>query len=362
MDYEKILKEQLRNVADIDQLDEISNNSAALSKGLSEGFSLDEIVNATLSGESIFNSSELITGIKALVLYEVNNALIVGVEILTICICIGLLNNLSASLGKKSISELSRLVCTMVIMGIATKSFDIAYEMCIDSVNAMVSTMEIMTPVMIGILISTGKLASGTILSPVIIGAVTGTGILMKRIVLPAMFAGAMLSMINCLTEKNYVNKLAKLVRNGALCVSGLVVTVLSGIITVQGLLTETSDGLLMNTAKYSLNTFIPIVGGFTADTVELFLKCMGSIRSIVGVFGIIALIMMIVVPLIKMIVVALIYKITAAAAEPIAETKISDGLNDVGSCLISMASIMFFTALLFIIFLSVIARTGNGG
>jgi hypothetical protein len=33
-----------------------------------------------------------------------------------------------------------------------------------------------------------------------------------------------------------------------------------------------------------------------------------------------------------------------------------------VGSCLISMASIMFFSALLFIIFISIIVGTGSGG
>ena len=164
---------------------------------------------------------------------------------------------------------------------------------------------------------------------------------------------------MNCLTEKDYVNKLSKLLRNAAVAVTGLLMAILSGIVSVQGLITDASDGLLINTAKYSLSTFIPIVGGFTADTAELFIKCMNTIKSIVGVFGMIVIILVIIVPLIKVLVISLIYKITAAVAEPICDSKISDGINDMGSCLISLGAIMFFAALLFIIFISAIVSMG---
>jgi len=365
MDYGKIVKEQLNNVMDSEQaegIEQLERQASDLSWGLSDQFTFENIIDATLSGESIFDSGYIIESLKDLLMYEVRCAMIIGVEILTICIVIGLLTNLSSSFGKKSVSEVSLLICTMITIGISMKSFDTAYELCIDSVSSMVNTMEILTPVLIGVLIATGNITSGTVLSPVIIGSVTGTGILLKKIILPAMFAASVLALINCLTEKNYVNRLSKLIRNLAVGITGLVLAILSGIITVQGLITETSDGLLINTARYSLNTFIPIVGGFTSDTVELFIKCMGSIKNIVGVFGIITLIMLILVPLIKVLVIALIYKITAAAAEPIAENKISDALNDMGSCLVSMAAIMFFAALLFIIFISIIVGTGKVG
>lgn len=361
MDFEKILEEQMNNVVDPDQAGIISDNAGKVSGGLTDSFTLENILDATLKGESIFNSQELIDGLKSLVLYEIRAALVLGVEILIICIIIGLLKNLSSSFGKKSISDISLLVCTMIIIGISINSFRLAYDLCIDSVTTMVSTMEILTPILLGILISTGSIASGTIMSPVVIGAVSGTGIIIKRIILPAMFAATILALVNCLTEKDYVNKLSKLLRNAAVAVTGLILAVLSGIISVQGLITDASDGLLINTAKYSLSTFIPIVGGFTADTAELFIRCMSTIKSIVGVFGIITLVLVIMVPLIKLLIIALIYKITAAATEPICAGKISDGLNDMGSCIVSLSAVMFFTALLFIIFISIILSMGGG-
>lgn len=360
MDYEKILEEQMNNVIDPDQAADITNKASEITGGLSDIFSLDKIVKATLEGESIFDNQEMIDSLKSLTVYEIRAALVLGIEILVICIIIGLLKNLSSSLGKKSMSDISLLVCTMIIIGISINSFRLAYNLCLDSVSTMVSTMEIIAPILFGILISTGSIASGTIMSPVVIGSVTGTGIILKKFILPAMFAATILALINCLTEKDYVNKLSKLLRNAAVAVTGLLMAILSGIVSVQGLITDASDGLLINTAKYSLSTFIPIVGGFTADTAELFIKCMNTIKSIVGVFGMIVIILVIIVPLIKVLVISLIYKITAAVAEPICDSKISDGINDMGSCLISLGAIMFFAALLFIIFISAIVSMGG--
>lgn len=360
MDYKEILREQFNNVVDLDEIDEISKQTAELSEGLSDMFKIEDILEATINGESFFNNQALISGIKELFVYEIRNAMILGVEILIICIVIGLLRNLSSSFGSKSMSDLSLLVCTMVIIGISVNSFRIVYRLTLDSAAVMINTMEIMTPIMIGILIATGAVTSGGILSPIIIGSVTGFGIILKKIILPALFTATILGLVNCLTEKDYVNKLAKLIRSASVIVTGLIIAVLSGIITVQGLITETSDSLLMSTAKYSLSTFIPIVGGFTADTVELFLRCMGTIKNIVGVFAMLTLILIIAVPLIKILIIALLYKLTAAVSEPICENKISNGLNEMGSCLVSMASVLFFTALLFIMFVSILVRIGG--
>ena len=360
MDYETILKKQFENVMEGEDLDGISEKASRISEGISDEFTLENILQSTVNGESIFQNQTVIDSFRTLFLYEVQNALVLCVEILSICIIIGLLQSLTDGFGSKSVSKLSMLVCTMSVIGISMNSFHISYQLALDTISAMVYTMEILVPVLIGILLSTGAVTSGTVLSPVIIGSAAGFGFLMQKIAAPALYIATILGLINCLTEKNYVNKLSKLIRGGAMFLTGLILTLLTGIITIQGLLTEASDGLLINAAKYSLNTFIPIVGGFTSDTVELFLRCMGAIKGVVGVFGLILLVIIMAVPLLKILVIAAVYKLTAAACEPVIQSKISDGLNDMGTTMIYMASILFFTSLLFIIFITTILHIGT--
>ena len=86
MDYEKILEEQMNNVVDPEQTGRISENAGRITEGLTDGFTLENIMEATLNGESIFNNQQLIDGLKSLLLYEIRAALVLGVEILIICI------------------------------------------------------------------------------------------------------------------------------------------------------------------------------------------------------------------------------------------------------------------------------------
>lgn len=360
MDYGEIFGKQLDQVIDEQEIAEIERKTSQLTEGLSDQFSLQHIADAAVDGHPFFDTNQLIDSLKSLLLYEVETALILAVEVLSVCIVMGFLRSLSDSFKTKSVSELSMMICTMVIIGIAMNSFRLSYELTLDTVNTMVYTMGILMPVLIGILIATGAAVSGTVLSPVLIGAVTGFGVLIKTVIMPALFISTVLSLINCLTEKNYVNKLAKLIRTAAVVTTGLLLTLLTGIITLQGLLTEASDGLLINATKYSLSTFIPIVGGFTSDTVELFLRCMGSIKSVVGVFGVIALLLLMLVPLLKLLIITGIYKLMGALSEPISDGKIADGLSDMGSSLASICAILFFTCLLFILFISTIIRIGG--
>lgn len=361
MEYQQILEEQFHNVVDSQDLSQIMQEAGDVTAGLASRFSAENIFNAMIEGRSVFDDPAIIEDIRSLFFMEIHSALILSVQILTICIIIGLLKGLSTSFNSKSVSEISMMICSMVVVGICITNFKTTYQLASDSIDTMSTTMEILMPVMIGILVATGSAASGTILSPMIIGSITGVSFILKTFVLPALFAATVLTLINCLTEKDYVNKLAKLIRNAAVTLTGLLLVILAGIINLQGLLTDASDGLLLNTAKYSLSTFIPIVGGFTSDTVELFLRCMGTIKSVVGVFGMIIIIVLLFTPLLKIMVIAFIYKVTGALTEPITDSKISSGLSEMGSCVISIGAIMFFTALLFIMFISTIIKIGGG-
>lgn len=52
----------------------------------------------------------------------------------------------------------------MVIIGIAVSGFRLIYAAGLDTVSTMVNTMALVMPVLLGILIATGSITSGTIL------------------------------------------------------------------------------------------------------------------------------------------------------------------------------------------------------
>lgn len=360
MNYDEIIRKQMDNYLNTDDTDALSKYASRLSGGLSDNFTLDRIIDATLKGESIFSNDQLIEDIKSLFLYEFKSALVIAAEIITICIIIGLLKNLSSSFGKSSVNQIANLVCATVIVGLAMTNFYDIYNLTLNSIKTITYTMEILLPVIIALLVGMGKVATGTVMSPMLIAAMTAFQSVIKNIILPLIFISTVLTMLNCLTEKDYVNRLSKFLRNTAMFACGILITLMTGIISLQGIIVKSADSLLMDTAKYSLDKFIPIVGGFASDTVGLFIRCMGTIKNVVGVFGIITIVILMLCPIIKIVAVALVYKITGLLAESVAPPKLSSGITEIGSALVSMGAILFFSSLLFILFITCIINLGG--
>jgi len=349
MEYETIINEQLDSM-DLSELEK-----------LTDGTTVTEIIDDLINGQPLFDSEEILHNLFDLFLLEIKEAAVLGCEVLSVCILIGLLTNFSSSFGQKTVSTVGTIVCSCVVIALCMGNFYSSYEYCRVSMNTMSSTMLILLPLMIPLLLSMGGFSSGSILDPVIITAVTVFDFIMQHIVLPMVFLSAIFIMINSITEKDYVKKLSAFMRKGAIFIVGLCITVFSGITAVQGIITKSADGILINSARFSIDNFIPIIGGFAADSLEMVIGCIGLIKNAVGIVGIIAVITVITVPVVKILAVAVVYKVIAIVTEPIASKNISDSLNELGNSAIVMTVVLGAGALMFLVFITVLMGVGGG-
>lgn len=360
MDYDSIIKEQLEKL-NLTELEKIMEDAAEQSNGIFSSLSTDEVIQSFIDGKPLFDTGLLLENIWDVFLYELKAGLILGVEIISICIVMGLLKNFSNSFGDKPVSTLGTVVCSCLVITLCLKDFMITYESCLSTLNIMTDTMQILLPILIPLLISIGGFSSGGVLNPVIIGAITAFNTALQKFILPLLFISSIFILINSLTEKDYVSRLAILLRRAALFFTGLAVTLFAGLTAIQGLVTKTADGLLVNTARYSVDNFIPIVGGFAADSIDMVLSCAAVIKNGIGVLGIIIILCLLAMPVLKILAIAAIYKLTAVLAEPIATKQISASLNEMGSAVITMSVILGLCALMFLIFLTIIIGIGGG-
>lgn len=360
MDYENIIDQQLEDL-DLSELEKIMDDAAAQSEGIFDALYTDDIVNSLLSGEPLFDADTIIHNIFDLLMLEIRTGVLLGIEIISVCIIMGLLNNISDSFGNKAASSLGNVVCSCIIITLCMANFSDTYNSCLDTLNVMTHTMQILLPILIPLLISIGGFSSGSILNPVIISAVTGFNTILQTIVLPVLFLSSVLVLINSLTEKPYLQKLSVFLRRVSIFCTGLAVTIFSGITAIQGLVTKSADGLLVNTARYSIDNFVPIVGKFAADSVDMVLSCAAVIKNGVGIMGMIIILCFLAGPLINLLAVAAVYKITAILADPISTKQVSNALNEMGSSVITMTVVLGLSALMFLIFLTIIISIGGG-
>lgn len=358
MDYETIIEEQL-NTMNLNELENLLDDTYTGTEIFGD-MSVDGIIDDLINGQPLFDSESFIRNITDLFMVEIRSAILLGCEILLVCIITGLLTSMSNSFGNKTVSSLGTMICSFIIIALCIGSFYQTYESCCETMDIMTKTMEILLPIMIPLLISMGGISSGSIMDPVIIGSVTGFNFIMQHFVIPLVFLSAIFVLINSITEKDYVKKLSVFLRKAALFITGLTITIFSGITAIQGMVTKSADGILMNTARFSIDNFVPIIGGFAADSLDMVISCIGLIKNAVGIIGVITIISLLVIPVLKILAIAVIYKITAIAAEPVANKNISDGLNEIGTAAITMTVVLAAAAFMFLIFITVIMGMGG--
>ena len=139
MSVESIVNEQLASM-DMKKIEELFNltGSSSIFGDTSPG----EMIRSILKGDPIFNLSDIIAAITNHFMHEIYGSILLGVQLVVICIVIGLLKNLSSSFSEDTISNLGVIVCSCCVMVLCLKSFMDIYQVCSNAVETMTVTMQ----------------------------------------------------------------------------------------------------------------------------------------------------------------------------------------------------------------------------
>ncbi|WZL71448.1 stage III sporulation protein AE [Clostridiaceae bacterium 35-E11] len=319
-----------------------------------------KIIISLIKGEETFSVKDTINGVMKYLFKETvaNSSLLAKLIVLSI-LC-AFLNNLSNAFESDAVAKIAYTVCYLLIIGIAIKSFSIAITIGIDAIDGMVSFMQALLPILLTLLMAMGGVTTTAMFQPIMFASVGITSTLMKDIILPIIFFSAILSIVNNLSSKIQVSKLASLLKQIAMVLIGFTLTIFTGIITIQGVAASTADGVTIRTAKFAVERFIPIVGGFVSDAFDTILGCSLLLKNSIGVLGLVIIVIIVIMPLLKILSLILIYKIAAALIEPITDNELIGCLNDMGNSMILLFATVTSVAIMFFLAVTIIIGAGN--
>ena len=136
-----------------------------------------------------------------------------------------------------------------------------------------------------------------------------------------------------------------------------LFVTVLS----LEGSITETVDGVAAKTTKAAVSTVIPVVGKILGDATDAVIGCAGILKNAVGFIGIIVIIGICAMPIIKLALLSFTYYIASCVCQPIADEKIIGLLDSIGDTFKILLAIIFCVAVMLIVGLTIVIKVSNG-
>lgn len=325
-----------------------------------EEVDIGEVLNDAIQGE-VDNStfakkvlsllgSEFITSIKA-----------IG-SILAIIVIHSILKAISEGLENESISKLIYYAQYILIITIIMASFSDIVTMVQNTTSNLVAFMNMLVPLLITLMMYTGSITTSGVIEPIILFMINFIGNMIQDILLPLLMIFIALVILSKLSDQVKIDKLAKLLNSGVVWFLGIVLTIFVGVVSLEGTMSSSVDGITAKTTKAVVSSAIPVVGKILGDAVDTVLGCGIILKNAVGLVGVIIIIGICIVPIIKLGMLTLAYKLLAGITQPIADEKITGLLEQIGDIFKIFLAILSSISFMIIIGTALVLKISNSG
>lgn len=281
---------------------------------------------------------------------EIKSSLKIAASILVLALLSSLIKSLENSFSSSGISTVTNYIVFITVVTLTLVSFKDVLAICYSTIEGVIGLVNVVIPIMISLLVLMGLPITSTALNPIVIGGIAAINIIFKKFIFVAISFAFAILVINNVTNNIKLSRLSSFIKQINVVALGAVFTVYLGLVSIQGLYVTSFDKFSVKTAKFAIGNFIPVVGGFVSDSVDILLSSSQLIKNVFGGIGLVILVGMCLIPLIKIIGVILVYKVCAIAMEPIGEDNISSFLNEVANLMtIILVTLIAITIMFFV-------------
>ncbi len=231
-----------------------------------------------------------------------------------------------------------------------------------NTIQNLVGFSQSLIPILITLMMTTGSIASASVVQPILLFLITFIGNIITTFLLPLILIGTALGIVSKVSDKVQINKLSKYFKSSTVWILGIVLTLFVGVLSLEGSLTSSVDGVTAKTAKAAVSNFIPVVGKILGDAVDTVIGCSNILKNAVGIVGVIVIIGICALPIIKLTILMATYYIASAICEPIADEKIISLLSQIGDTFKILLAMLITVSVMLIIGITLVIKISNSG
>ena len=321
---------------------------------------IEDILNSAIRGE--IDNSTIYKKILHLLGTEVQVGIKSLVSILVIIIIHSILKSISESLENDGISKLIYYVQYIAIVTVIMTNFSDVIQMVKTTTDNLVGFINTLIPVLISLMLYTGSIATSSILEPIVLFLINFIGNMIQNILIPVILLVTSISIISKISDKVQVEKIAKFLKSSTTFFLGLALTIFVGVVSLEGTLSSSIDGITAKTAKTIVSTAVPVVGKILGDVVDSVLGCGVILKNAVGFLGVIIIIGICILPILKISILTISYKLLASISEVVADSKIVSLLDQVADIFKILLGILVAVSFMVMIGATLLVKMSNSG
>ena len=330
----------------------------------------DDVQNAFSGGfvtkvESLINgeytsSENFFTSILSLLWDGLLSFLPIIASIIAISILGGMVGNLKPSTNGKSIGNIVHFVTYGVVIVFLGTTLVEMIALTTKTLTNLKSTMDAIFPILLTLLTAVGGTVSVSLYQPAI--AMLGNVFisLITYFLLPLFIFSIIFSIVGNLSNNVKLDKFVAFLQGTFKWSIGLIFTLFLGFMTIQGISAGAVDGLSIRTAKYTIKSYVPIVGGYVSDGLSIIMASSMLIKNAVGTAGLLLVLFMAISPVINLILFMLSLKFMAGIIEPIGDKKVANFVSDISKSMSMLVALIVAVSFMYMVMTGLIMCSAN--
>ena len=338
---------------------------------------LDELVNSLTNEErNLFGLTSFTQKVKSIISGDFSNGfdslwaailnlifdnLLDFIPVLALMVAVSVLASLFSSMKSSGgVGEIIHLICFGVIAIIVVKYVTGFVVLTTSVISQIKIQSEIVFPVLLTLLSTMGGLVSVNVYQPAVL---LFTNLILK------VFSGLMISLfvfsfifnvLSNITSRVKFKKFGDFFSSLFKWLVGIMFTIFMAYLALQGITASVRDSVSIRTAKYAMRSYVPLLGGYLSEGLDLILASLLLIKNAVGIGAILVLASVVIIPIIQIAMFSLGLKLVGAITEPICDGRISGFTSSVGKSLSMLNVIIIGASFMFLIMSGLIILTAN--
>lgn len=248
----------------------------------------------------------------------------------------------------------------IVITTIILTSFSNCISLVKDTVQDLVGFSNSLLPILMTLMLTTGAITSASVVQPILLLIINFIGNTISNFILPIILISTSLNIVSGISDEIKISKISKFLNSSTVWILGIIMTLFVTVLSLEGSLTQTVDGVAAKTTKAAVSTIIPVVGKILGDATDAVIGCAGILKNAVGFVGIIVIFGICLSPIIKLTILTITYQLASAICEPIADNKIVNLLGGIASTFKTLLAIVFCITVILIIGITIVIKISN--
>ena len=325
-----------------------------------EDMDLSDIFNQAVQGK--VNNQTIYKKIIKILGNEVGSNIKILISILVIIVIHGILKSITDSLENSNVSQIIYFVQYILIVTLIMSNFTEIIKLIKETANNLVGFINLLMPLLLTLMVYTGNITTSSVLEPIVLFISNFIGNIIVDALIPIVLIIVVFSIISKISDRVQVEKISKFLKSGVVWFLGIVLTIFVGVVSLEGTLSSSVDGVTAKTAKAAVSSVIPVVGKVLGDVVDSVLGCGVILKNAVGVVGVIVIIGICILPVLKIATLSIMYSLASAVVQPVADDKIVKLLDEMSGVFKLLLAILCSLSVILIIGVTLVIKISNSG